>query len=344
ADDEESFVATLRRGIKLHPGEPSLALLAGAYAGAKRHPDAPRWLAIVMQEAPDWGMPHAIAADWLETAGQLDQALLEVREAERRRAGSAADVMCRILAKTPKMEHLQRAAPPEDARIGFFNRTVGCRGLSAATIAEIDRLILEESPTHPDASLRESNRLMNTERTTEAVELLERSLAANPRHVRLWTTLMNAHLRNQDASKAMSLVEQASSAGLDSHLLEEARARIEAALGQTNDMRATITRLRGQSMGDIRKVAATFMLEGELEASLGNVDEALAAYAAADAASPETPGLQRAAELALRSGRSSHARRIYGTLCSRNPGGPACAQEERLAKELRRATPRPALP
>ena len=94
ADDEERFQATLRRGLALHPAEPSLALMAAAYAGAKRHPDAGRWLSVVMDEAPEWAAPHAIAAQLLASQGQIDQALLEIRLAEERRAGSAREVLC----------------------------------------------------------------------------------------------------------------------------------------------------------------------------------------------------------------------------------------------------------
>lgn len=86
-------------------------------------------------------------------------------------------------------------------------------------------------------------------------------------------------------------------------------------------------------------IARSFILEGELEASLGNVAEALAAYEAADAANPASPALQIAASLALRSGRPTYARRIYRTLCTRQPNGPWCTQEARLSKELRE-TPR----
>jgi predicted Zn-dependent protease len=216
--------------------------------------------------------------------------------------------------------------------------------LPAPLRGEIDEAILRSEPTHVNAALRHARRLESQTQSAQALALLDRALARHPDNVSLWVAVVRTHLSQANPEAARSALTRAKSRDLESRALTDAQARVEAALGQTNDMRATITRLRGQSMGDIRKVAATFMLEGELEASLGNVDEALAAYAAADAASAETPGLQRAAELALRSGRSSHARRIYGTLCSRSPGGPACAQEERLAKELRGATPRPALP
>jgi hypothetical protein len=85
-------------------------------------------------------------------------------------------------------------------------------------------------------------------------------------------------------------------------------------------------------------------LEGDLEASLGNIDQALAAYATADTSSPGTPALQRAAALALESGRPTHARRTYATLCRRKPGGPACAQEARLSKEPNPAPPERPMP
>ena len=65
---------------------------------------------------------------------------------------------------------------------------------------------------------------------------------------------------------------------------------------------------------------------------------------APDAATPTTPALQHAATLALKSGRPTRARRIYRTLCMRTPGGPACAQEARLAKEHDLEPLRPPMP
>ena len=343
-DREADFHATLRRALSLHPTEPAFALLAGAYAGSKQHRDAPRWLSVVMEQAPGWAAPHVVAAQWLFERGRLDQALLEIREAEERHPGSGQKALCQMIARFPSMEHLERAAPSAELQAAYLDRASACPGLPAPLRAEIDEAILRSEPTHVNATLRHARRLESQTQSAQALPLLDRALARHPDNVSLWVAVVRTHLSQGNPEAARSTLTRAKSLDLESRALTDAQARIEAALGQTNDMRATITRLRGQSMGDIRKVAATFMLEGELEASLGNVDEALAAYAAADAASAETPGLQRAAELALRSGRSSHARRIYGTLCSRNPGGPACAQEARLAKELRGATPRPALP
>jgi predicted Zn-dependent protease len=334
ADDEVRFEAALRRGLALHPGEPSLALLAGAYAGSKRHPDAARWLSVVMEEAPEWAAPHAVAARWLSSEGKIDQALLEIRHAEQRRAGSAYKVTCELLARSPRMDYVLRAAPAQDQRIAFLNRTVStCGRLPADLRAEIDDAILKADPTHAAAVLRAARRLATQGRSNDAVDLLQRSLENNEDNVTLYMALIQSHLRGGNAKEAQSVLKEAQSRGLDSGALNEAKAHIEAELGETDAMRATLTRLRGQSRGNAALIARSFILEGELEASLGNIDEALAAYEAADVASPESPALQHAAALALKSERPTHARRLYRTLCRRKPDGPACAQEARLSKE-----------
>jgi tetratricopeptide (TPR) repeat protein len=339
ADDEAGFQATLRRGLALHPGEPAFALLAGTYAGMKRRPDAARWLSVVMEEAPGWAAPHAVAAQWLFAEGRTEQALIEIREAERRQARSGYAVLCEILTRHPQMEYIESAAPSQDLRIGYLERTASCPGLPDDLRAEIDSLILQQEPTRVAPVLREAQRLMTRDRKDQAIALLERALEDHADAANLWLALIRAQLNAGNPEEARLVLEQAKSVGLGTPALLEAQARVEAALGQTDEMRATITRVRGQSRGESRLVASSFMLEGELEALLGNIDEALTAYAAADAASPATPALQRAAALALESGRPAQARRMYRTLCLREPGGSACAREARLAKETREAPP-----
>jgi len=339
ADDGVNFEATLRRGLALHPSEPALALLAGTYAASKQHPDTGRWLSIVMEEAPGWGAPHAVAARWLFVGGQTDQALLEIREAEQRHTGRGHKVLCEILERFPRMEYIERAAPTEDRRIAYLNRTAQCPKLPAAVRAELDSAILQDEPTHAWAVLREAQRLVAQGRSSDAVALLQQATEHNADNDRLRVALVRAHLKAGDPEQAGLVVQQAMSGGLATRPLLEAQARVEAALGHGDAMRATLTRLRGRSQGAARLIASSFILEGDLEASLGNIDEALAAYAAANVASPESGALQRAAALALRSGRPAHARRTYRTLCRRKPDGPACAQEARLAKEPNPAPP-----
>jgi len=345
AGDETRFEATLRRGLALHPGEPALALLAGAYAGAKRHRDAPRWLAVVMDEAPDWGAPHAILARWLVAEGRIDQALLETRLAEQRRPGSGSRVLCDVLKRIPQFEYVERAAPTEDGRIAFLNRTVSyCAGLPDGLRAQIDDAILKDEPTHDAAALRQAQRLAKESRFGEATALLERALDAHPSDVKLWAALIRAHLEADDPTRALAVLEEAASQDVEARALGEAKARIEARLGNTDAMRSTLARLRGESRGNPVLLAQALMLEGELEGSIGNIDEALAAYEAADTAKSGTLALQHAARLAVNSGRPSYARRIYRTLCNRQPDGPACAQEARLSKEPREAPSEQPLP
>ena len=339
ADREDVFEATLRQGLALHPGEPSLALLAGTYAASKGYKDAPRWLSVVMQEAPGWAAPHTVAARWLFERGRLDQALLEIREAEQRQAGSAQKALCEVLARFPQMEHLERAAPDGDLRTAYLDRATTCPGLPADLRAKIDAAILRSEPGRASAVLRQARRLSSQKRSSEALALLERAREQHPDNASLWVAIILAHLRDGDADAAKAALTMAKSKGLYSRSLTEAQARIEAALDQTEQMRATLTRLRGQARGQARLVAASFIVQGELEASLGNIDEALSAYTAADVVSPDTPALQYAAQLALKSGRPTQARRIYHKLCARQPGGPACAREARLSNKPAGASP-----
>ena len=339
------FEATLRRGLGLHPSEPAFALLAGSYAGSTRHPDTARWLSIAMEQAPGWGAPHEVAARWLFAEGRTDQALLEIREAEQRYAGQGHPVLCEILARYPRMDYIDRAAPTEDRRIAYLNRTNSyCPGLPPELRAEIDRKILQDEPTHAWASLRESQRLIAKNRSSDAIALLERAIEHHPDNDRLRLALVNAHVKAGSPEQARLVLQRWMEDGIATQALLEAQARVEAALGQADEMRAILTRLRGQARGEPHWVAASFILEGQLEASLGHIDKALAAYAAADAADPESPALQHAATLALSSGRPTQARRTYRILCRRKPDGPACTHEARLSKELTRAPPEEPMP
>ena len=343
-DDETAFQTELRRGLALHPGEPAFALLAGTYAGSKSHRDAPRWLSVVMDEAPGWGAPHAVAARLLAAHGQLDQALLEIREAEERHPGSAQDVVCELIDRSAGIEELDRAAPAGELRVPFLNRATTCQGLSRELRAAIDAAILKTDPAHGPAVLREARRLSSQKRDDEAQAILEAALERDPNDANVWAAFIRAQLSAGNVERAKASLQRASASGLQSRPLTQSQARVEAALGQKDEMRATISRLRGQARGDARLIAAAFMLEGELEASLGNVDEALAAYEAADIANPKSPALRHAADLALDSGRPSYAIRLYRTLCARQPGGSACAAEARLAKEPRKPPPARPIP
>lgn len=344
ADDPTRFEAALQHGLALHPSEPAIAVLAGTYAGAKKHSDAPRWLSIAMEEAPGWAAPHAVAAQLLFEAGRIDQALVEMREAEQRQGRAAYAVLCEALRRSPRMEYVRRAAPSDEGRIDYLERAAACPGLDAELRVEIDSEILLLDPNRPASVLRESHRLIVQSRTDEALTLLQRAVNEHGDERTLRVALIRAHLSNGDPERATSALEEAKAAGLDGRVLLQAQARVESSEGRADEMRATVTRLRGQARGDAKLIARSFLLEGELEAELGNTDEALSAYAAADSADPSTPALQRAAQLALTSGRPTQARRLYRELCVRQPGGYVCDVEAQLAKEQAKTPSAPRVP
>jgi tetratricopeptide (TPR) repeat protein len=310
----------------------------------KRQPDAARWLSIAMEEAPGWAAPHAVAARLLLAEGLTDQALVEIREAEQRRASSARRILCRLLKSSPNLETVERGVPSAEQRVDYLDRLATCGGLAPDLRAEIDAAILAVEPTRRGAVLRHSRRLRREKRPEEAIAILDRALEVDPGDENLWVALIRTQLAADDSEQARRALERAESNGIDDRALLEAQARVEAALGDADAMRTAVTRLRGRARGDASLIAKSLILEGELEASLGNTDDALAAYATADVADPDTPALQYAAALALRSGRPTQARRTYRTLCRRKPDGPACAQEARLSKEPSPAPPERPMP
>ena len=232
------------------------------------------------------------------------------------------------------MDYVERASPPED-ETAFLNRTgASCGRLPVELRAEIDAAILAVDPTHAAAALRSARRLTGRGEPERAAAIARRSLDGNPDDLELWLALIRAHLEAGEPEEALAVLEEARGRNLDGRALDEARARVEAGMGQPDAMRATLAKLRGQAMGDSVRIARAFLLEGELEAKLGNIDAALAAYEAADAASPSVPGLHRAASLALSSGRTAHALRVYRKLCLREPGSAACDQEIKLSRRI----------
>lgn len=330
---ELEFEQTLEEALKLHPSEPVFPLLAAARAVRNDDPKAAKWLSIVMAEAPGWGSPHVLTAQWLLRLGRIDQALLEVRQAEIRTPGAGLSVLCKIMSSHGDMHHLERAAPSA-SDIGFFDRAMRCPGLDPTLRAAIDARILSVDPLHPLAASREARRLTDRGEVDRAVALVESALVKHPRSVRLWETLVLSYLAADEPERALAALEKAIRQGIDADQLLVSEARIFAALGNRDDMMAALTRLRGLAKGNPKKIAASYLLQGDLEASVGDVRRALDAYRAADQADPSSLGIYKSAALAWRAGLRTQAYRDYRELCSRDSGDFACQRRDQLAKEL----------
>jgi hypothetical protein len=332
AGDDGAFQQTLTKALEQHPTEPIFPLLAGAHAMRRGDPKVLRWLSIAMIEAPGWGSPHVLAAEWLERTGRPDQALLELREAERRTPGAGLRLLCEILPKRGDLEVLERAAP-DPADPSFYDRAMRCGGLDETFREATDARILSLEPTHPLAAAREARRLTARDQSAQGIGLLEGALAVHPKNVRLWEALAATHLAAGSPAHALSVLDQAVERGIDADQVLTTRARIFAALRDREAMLATLSRLRGLAGGDPKKLAASYVLQGDLEASVQDVDRALEAYHAADRTDRSSLGLYKAAMLAAREGLRVQAYQAYRELCARS-GGAACQRRDQLARQL----------
>jgi len=322
AGDDADFQRTLDEALKQHPTEPVFPLLAGAHALRRNDPKAPQWLSISMIEAPGWGSPHVLAAEWLNRSGRLDQALLEVREAESRTPGAARNLICEIVRTHRDVAHLERAAPT-NGQVRFYDRAASCVGLEEELREAIDARILSIELTHVSAVTRQAKRLNVRGNSDQASALLDAALSAHPESGRLWAMLAATHI-----------LDRALEQGIEGNELLVTRARAFAALNDRESMIATLTRLRGLAKGNARKLAAARMLEGDLEASVGNVEGALEAYREADRADPSSSALHRAAVFAARMGRRRQAYKAYRELCRRDSSSAACKRRDEIGREL----------
>ncbi len=298
-DDQPAFDKALRVGLRLHPAEPALTLLAGAYGVQRSDPQALRWLSTTMIQAPGWASPHVIVAQWLLANRHMDQALLEMREAEARQPGAARDVICTVLLEPEPLARLERAAPTMvDAN--FYERAASCPRINDSLVAAIDAKALALDTTAPRANIRRGRKLIEQGLAVQALAALEGALTVHDKDRGLWSM----------------------------------RARAEAALTRTEATRDTLAKLRGLARGSKALMAETRMLEGDLEVQLGNVERALRAYQLADHILPATQGLRRAAELAARTDRLEQAYQSFRELCRRDAADSACARERALAINL----------
>ena len=191
--EPDVFRETLLVAVALHPAEATFPLLAGVEAARRRDPGALAWLNRAMTLAPGWASPHVTTARVLWGRGAQDQALVEAAEAEKRQAGSAAELLCEILGQRPEVGVALRACAPSREHCGeLLGRLARCSGLPEVLVAELDDAILEVDANHLDANIRQAGR--ESERDpTAAVARLSLLLEARP-HSRVAVELSRIQL------------------------------------------------------------------------------------------------------------------------------------------------------
>ncbi|MGB8329371.1 MAG: O-antigen ligase family protein, partial [Polyangiales bacterium] len=162
----------VRSGLWVHPSEPIFALAGAEVAVREDDPAAGRWINRAQDLAPLWSAPHLLAARWLFSHGNFDQALIEIREGEALRPGSARSTICWLLRERQDPAIALRAAPPGRDGAKFLDRAAPCVPLESPVGVAIDEAARERDPDLPGPASRQARRLVADGRPLEAIDLL----------------------------------------------------------------------------------------------------------------------------------------------------------------------------
>jgi tetratricopeptide (TPR) repeat protein len=271
-----------------------------------------------------------LAARWLFALGRHHQALIEIREAEALRPGSARATICSLLRAQADSAIALRAAPNGKEGAEFLDRAAICLPLQSPAAIEIDTAARERDPELPGPRTRQAKRLLAAGRALDAVDLLRRAsdLDENGRRV-----LAEAYLRGGDPQSAAQAISPLLNArSVPSSVLRTA-ASIYMKTGDEASLERTVSRLRGQAGGKVKPLAEVEMFLGKLYESHRRYPLALKAYENANRAQESREALVATARVADAMGNRERALLTYRRLCRADGGtGPACASADALAK------------
>lgn len=330
ANDDERAKELALKGLALHPSEPIFALTGAEVAVRNGDDSAGRWINRAQDLAPVWSAPHLLAARWLFDLGRQDQALIEIREAEALRPGSARATICSLLKRRANPAIALRAAPDGTDGAKFLDRAALCLPLQLPAAIEIDEAARARDPELPGPRTRQARRLLAEGRPLDAVDLLHRARNLDENGQRV---LAEAYLRGNDplsAAQAISPLMSATSA--PSSVLRTA-ASIYATTGDEASLERAVSRLRGQTGGKSKPLADVEMFLGKLYESHRRYPLALKAYENSNRALESRQALIATARVADAMGNRERALLTYRRLCRADGGtGPACASADALAK------------
>lgn len=343
-----AFRAELARAVRTHPHEPAFYLLAGAEAARREDAQSLAWLNRSMELAPGWQAPHAVAARVLLRSGRISQALVEIRACAERR-GLGWQLACQVLKARPDaLDALVRSARKDATGTALLDQVAACLPLSSEVRIELDRRLTRRRV--PSAFLRAAAWRLAQDDAAGALAELAR-MAARPRRpaAEARATILKARAllalgRAQDALHELGRVERRGPAWTESAVEEglEMRARAAAAADERAILQQTLAHLRGRARGRAARIAAAWVLEGDLEAAGAHTAAALKAYERAHRLDPTSGGLARIADLSERTGNLVRSHRAFTRLCrTHGPTSPYCTARDRVRKQ--RAEP-PALP
>jgi tetratricopeptide (TPR) repeat protein len=322
--------------VRLHPREPTLAVLAAAEALAHEDPRAVRWINRGMQLAPGWTAPHLQAFQWLWRIGQRSQALLELRAAAEINSEAAREYVC-LAARAGNELALGVATPRKhgDQRAEFLEMAVGCLPLMSQAARGFDAILRKEFPERPEAHERNAIRLAHDGQLQTALselDALQHKHEARAQTKALRVRLLYESSRYAEAAReAMALASTLD--GPDAAQLWTWRARALAELGDDAGWTGAVAALRRAVSDDIDRLADTYALEGELYLKRRQTGSALRAYASAYRIKADSGYLATLAGLSLELGDRAGALRALMQLCELEPDKNYCSRRDSLIEE-----------
>lgn len=322
----------VQRGLSLHPSEPIFALIGADVAVRESDPSAGRWINRAQDLAPLWSAPHLVGARWLFSMGKLDQALLEIREAEALRPGSARSTVCALLVAREDPAVALRAAPAGADGAEFLDRAAVCLPLQSPASIAIDEAARKLDQGLPGPATRQARRLLADQRPIEAIELLQQVPELDV--IGRWL-LADAYLRTKDPhSAAREIAPLISRRKAPGNVLRTA-ASIYVKTGDDSQLLRVAALLRGQTGGKAEGLADVELFLGDLYESHRRYALALKAYESSLRANDSREALLSIARVAEAMGNRQRALLTYRRLCRADAGkGEACVAAESLARPV----------
>lgn len=337
AGELDAAASDAELALLAHPAEPTFALYRAHVAVARSEPNAGAWLNAAMRRAPQWAAPHVLAARWLIRRGAVSQSLLEIRESERLYPGHAGPLLCALVRSGVSARELARVAPP-GSRDGFLDRAASCVPWDSDQAAALDAELADASLVGPN--LRRARRALASGDLDGATRSVERARSIDRASEEATLVAVQIASRRGGPADAVAVLERAIEARGPTPPLLSALAEQQAAAGDAEAMRETVTRLRGRAAGSGPGIARTLVLLARLERSLGNRGQSIRAYEEAHRIDPASGALGALAQEAEQLGDRGRALAAYSEICAAEPGSNACAQRDRL----RAAATQPMMP
>ncbi|MGB5697054.1 MAG: O-antigen ligase family protein [Polyangiales bacterium] len=328
--DDLTARTLVRRGLALHPSEPIFALIGAEAAVREGDASAGRWINRAQGLGPLWSAPHLLAARWLFSLDQTDQALIEIREAEALRPGSARGTICSLLKAREDPAIPLRAAPEGRDGAALLDRASLCLPIQSPAAVTIDASARKLDPTLVGPATRQALRLMAADEPDDAIEILRSLPELDMTAQRI---LAEAYVQAGDLTSAAEVISPLINLReVRSDVLRTA-ASIFLALEDEPGFQLVSSRLRGQTGGKAELLAEVEFFLGELYEKQRRYPPALKAYEDSNKAHESRKALLAIARSAEAMGNRERALLTYRRLCRSDAGkGSACVSAERLAK------------